>query len=648
MSVYERRAEVLGVWVVVFVLLQAVISATSIARVACVRVVSEHTADTTDLRRFREFPAWKDKTGNELALSIWKYLCDYETGLYHFSEILEGPDPFDEYATVRDPLKILNVYNMAYCGIFGPLLDGIYQGVGFKQGRSFGLELWNHCATEVWYADGWHYLDLDVRGALLDENGIAVSLDEARRNRDLWVNPPTSVEPFFPKDHDKNKVFEIYRDSNIHYYYRWFQGCHTMDFYLRQGESFTRWWSPQGGRWHHLPRYNKTEWVKRLIQTKPVGTKPNHRDFTRWNHGNGLFHYAPDLRETSTDFEDGVYAVRNLAPGKQGLHIADGGEAEVTFEVFTPYIIVAKISDLDDISDDAEASVVTLQTALPVGVSISLDYGRTWQSVASTKSRGKAIMDLTHIVKGTYGYLLRLTTSGTKGAAAIRSLVIDTWVQVAPISLPRLKKGENHLRYEMGDRYGLITVPMLISPNTGDPEDLAKYLVEMPKDYDPQRHTCRIRGEAIMRLAAPVGTKIAWFTVGATFRTHQGGQAERTDNRIAYAVGQPRNFKEIYKSSVPTWVNHWRYNWDTDVLPEKPTDEVYVKYVGDPGLNVVRACLHLLPKRPPQKRVRIVHGYRMDGQPYRKTVDLDGSASYTIQCESKPENVFIEIAVPSN
>ena len=616
--------------------------------VACVRVVSEHTADTTDLKRFRQFPAWKDKTGNDLALAIWQYLCDYETGLYHFNEILESPDPFDEYATVRDPLKILNVYNMAYCGIFGPLLDGIYQGVGFEQGRSFGLELWNHCATEVWYGGGWHYLDLDVRGVLLDANGMVVSLDEAGRNRDLWINPPKSIKPFFPKDHDKDKVFKIYRDSNIHYYYRWFQACHTMDFYLRQGESFTRWWSPQGGRWHHLPRYNKTKWLKRLIKTEPVGMKPNHRDFTRWNHGNGFFRYAPDLRETSTDFEDGVYSVHNLSPGKQGLHVASDGKGEVVFEVFTPYIIVAKVNDLDDASDDAEASVVTLEALAPVSLSVSLNHGLTWESAGTIKPKEKKTVDLTRMVKGTYGYLLKLTTSGTKGVPAIKSLVIDTWVQVAPISLPRLKKGKNHLRYEIGDRYGLETIPVLISPNTADPRDLAKYLVDMPKDYDPKRHTCRIRGGMVMRLAAPVGMKIAWLTVGATFRTHQGKQAKRTDNRIAYAVGQPKDFKEIYKSSVPTWVNHWRCNWDTDILLDKPTDEVYVKYVGAPGLNVIRACLHLLPKRPPQKRVRIVHGYRMDGRLYRKKVDLDGPANYTIQCESKPENVFIEICVPSN
>ena len=125
-----------------FLILSAVMTSVSSARVACIRLTSEHTADTTDLKRFRQFSEWKDKTGNELAIAVWKYLCGYETGLYHFNEILEGPDTFDEYATVRDPLKILNVYNMAYCGIFGPVMDGIFQGIGFERGRSFGVELW--------------------------------------------------------------------------------------------------------------------------------------------------------------------------------------------------------------------------------------------------------------------------------------------------------------------------------------------------------------------------------------------------------------------------------------------------------------------------------------------------------------------------
>jgi hypothetical protein len=622
-------------------------TSTSIAKVLCVRLTSEHNADTTDLMRFRQFHQWKNKTGNDLAIEIWKYLCDYETGLYHFNEILEGPDPFDEYATVRDPLKILNVYNMAYCGIFGPVLDGIFQGIGFEQGRSFGVEIWNHCATELWYDNSWHYFDLDVRGILVDSDGTVASLDEARQNRSLWTNPPIKIEPFFPNDQDKNKVFEIYRDSRIHYYYRWFEGSHTMDFYLRQGESFTRYWMPQGGRWNHLPRYNQTKWIKDLIQTEPVGTKPNHRHFTRWNHGNGLFHYAPDLSEASTDFADGVYAVNNLAAGKEGLHLKQAGEGSVIFEVFTPYIIVAKINELDDLSDDAEASVVTIESFLPADASVSLDNGITWEAAGKIEPDRKVILDLTHKIKGTYGYLLKLSMSGKESSPAIKSITIDTWVQVAPISLPRLKKGKNHLRYELGDRYGLLTIPMLIKPNTADPADLQKHLVAMPADYDPQQHTCRIKGDAILRLAAPAGTKIAWFTAGATFRTYQGQQAGKTDNRIAYSVGRPENFKQIYKSSVPTWTNHWRCNWDTDVMLDKPAEQVYVKFTGNPGLNVIRACLHLLPKQPSKTGLRITHGYSINGQLQTKTIDLDKPKDYTIECDGEPENVFIKIAVPS-
>ncbi len=647
MLVSNQRPRTLIYYVIILFMLLALMTGSSVSKVACIRLTSEHTADVTDLGRFRQFHQWKDKTGNDLAIAVWKYLCGYETGLYHFNEILEGPDTFDEYATVRDPLKILNVYNMAYCGIFGPVMDGIFQGIGFEPGRSFGVELWNHCATELWYDQAWHYFDLDVRGILVDANGTVASLDEVKRNRRLWTNPSIKIDPFFPNNEDMNKVFEIYRDSKIDYNYRWFEGSHTMDFYLRQGESFTRWWNPQGGRWNHLPRYNKTKWIKDLIQTEPVGVKPNHRHFTRWNHGNGLFHYAPDLSETSTDCKDGVYAVHNLVPGTEGLHLKKAGNGHAIFEVFTPYIIVAKINDLEDMTDDTEASVVTIESYLPVDAEVSLDNGFTWETAGTIKPGGKVNLDLTHKVKGTYGYLLKLSTSGNESSPAIKSITIDTWVQVAPISLPRLKKGKNRLNYELGDRYGLLTIPMLINPNTSDPADLQKHLIAMPEDYNPERHTCRIKGDVILHLAAPAGMKIAWFSAGATFRTYQGQQASKTDNRIAYSVDRPVEFNEIYKSSVPTWTNHWRCNWDADVVLDKPAEQVFVKYTGNPGLNTIRACLHMLPKQPTNTGLHITHGFSINNQVQTKTIHLDKPDDYTIECEGEPENIFIEMTVPS-
>ncbi len=635
----------IAIWHVAMVCLLLMPTMTT-ARVVCPRLTSNHIADTTDLGRFRQFHEWKDKTGNELALAIWRYLSDYETGLYHFNEILEGPDSFDEYATVRDPLKILNIYNMAYCGIFGPVLDGIYHGVGFETGRSFGLEAWNHCATEVRYDDNWHYLDVDVRGVLVRPDGVVASLAEAQRNQSLWTNPPATLQPFFPTDPDKAKIFNIYKDSPVNNYYRWFEMGHTMDFYLRSGESFTRFWAPQGGRWHHLPRYAKTKWVRDLIEEKPRGPKPNHREFSRWNHGNGLFEYQPLLTNRYTDFEDGYYDAKNLRPGTDGLEIARAGEAEITFEVFTPYIIVPKINDLDDSHDDAEASVVTVHGALPIDLFVSLDHGISWKAVGKAQPRTETALDLTPLVSGTYGYLLKLRTAGRAGATAIEDLNIRTWVQVAPISLPALKEGETTFHYDAGDRYDQRTVPMLVNPNVADPNDLTKYALQMPSDYDPSRQTCRIRGDVIVRLAAPPRAKISWFTVGGAFRTHQGRQAEQTDNRIAYAVGRPEDFTEVYRSHVPTWVNHWRYNWDGDVVLSEPAEVVYVKYTAKTGLNTIRACLHLLPEQTPETDLKVVHAYRLDGRLIETERRLSGPSTYTIDCDGDPENVSIRLEVP--
>jgi hypothetical protein len=627
------------------VLLILPLTAEARCEVLCPRVSSEHNADVTDLIRFREYHKWKNKHGQELAVAVWQYLCDTETGLYHMQAITDGPDPWSEYSLVRDPIKLLNVYNVGFCGIFGPVMDGVFQGIGFETGRAFGVPKWAHTTTEVWYDGAWHYFDLDVRGALMKPDGTIASVAEAQADRSLWVNPQRPIEPFFPKDTNKARVFEIYRDSRIDNFYRWFQGGHAMDFRLRQGETFTRWWRPQGGRWHHLPAFN-TGFVRKLLEKPPIGYKSNHPEFSVWTQGNGLWRYAPNLTAASSDLADGVQSVRNLRPGEEGLGLAAAGDGEVVFEVFSPWIIVPKVNNLDDPDDDTEASIMTLDAAAPVTVSVSLDHGRSWENV-TTVARGQHAVDLTRWVKGTYGFLVRLTASGKANQLVLRSLAIETWFQVAPISLPRLKRGENRCRYEIGDRYGRPTAVMFVTPNVADPEDLKKYVVEMPADYAIERRTSRIRGDVILKLEAPRGTMIDWFTAGACFNTYQNEGAKKTNNRIAYAVDEPTNFKEIYKADVPTWVNHWRYQWDEDVRLEKPTELAFIRYTGRPGLNVMRATLHLRPDKSPETAVEITHAYKVAGKLIEKTIAMPQPGDYTVSAEGEPENVFIRLAVPS-
>ena len=74
---------------------------------------------------------------------------------------------------------------------------------------------------------------------------------------------------------------------------------------------------------------------------------------------------------------------------------------------------------------------------------------------------------------------------------------------------------------------------------------------------------------------------------------------------------------------------------------------VYVKFHGDPGLNTMRACLHLLPPDPPSSNLRITHTYTMDGRHYDQTVDLAQPGPYTISCDGDPQDISLTMAVPS-
>jgi hypothetical protein len=169
----------------------------------------------------------------------------------------------------------------------------------------------------------------------------------------------------------------------------------------------------------------------------------------------------------------------------------------------------------------------------------------------------------------------------------------------------------------------------------------------MPKDYDLDRKTARIRGNVILKLEPPQGMSIDWFTPGACFNTHQNQGAKNTDNRIAYAVDEPANFQEVYKANVPTWVNHWRYQWDEDVRLEKPAKSVFVRYTGNPGVNVIRATVHLTPRKPPHKNIQVTHAYQVGGELIEKVFELKNPGEYTVNVEGEPKNTYIRLAVPS-
>jgi hypothetical protein len=411
-------------------------------------------------------------------------------------------------------------------------------------------------------------------------------------------------------------------------------GGHTMDYVLRRGETLTRWWKPQGDRWNEAESYHQDPHIRSIIEREPRGPKCKHPSFTIHTHGNGRFVYAPDLTERSVDFADGIYESKGVKPGPEGL----AGEGYAVFEVRSPYVIVPRVGKAETTDDDCDASVVKLDAA-GVSMSVSLDNGLTWVVPSSP--------DLTPLVSGRYGYLLRLDFEGKKAVA--RSLEITTWVQLHPASLPSLRKGRNEMRYVTGDHFGLDGHVVEIRTNGSDRQDFLKVLSEPPADFDPSRTTSRARGPFVAKVTAPPGMKIAWFSGGGAFATHQGGAAPQTKNAMAWAADRPESFREFYRAEVPAGQSHWHMNADVEVKLDNPAKTVYIRYVGDPGVNSLRIYAHCVEENPPAPTpVSITHAWRERGNLKTKTVSLEKPGAYEIVAEDDPEDEYVELSVPTS
>jgi hypothetical protein len=606
------------------------------------RVLSPYHADAYSMKTFAQFPRWRELKNDALAWEVYRYLADPRTGLFPLGQgAQEGQDVMSEYRIVRDPVKLINVYGFGFCGVLGPTMAGVCADMGLGKSRTLILPGWHHVVAETYYDDRWHYLDLDCRAAFRRPDGSLASMAEAQRDAELWKGPRGPL--FFPLD-PLPQVRKAYAKTKIEPYHGFPFSGHTMDYVLRRGETFTRWWTPQGGRWQHAPHFHQDAFFRNLFERAPRGPRCKHEGWTIHSHGNGRFVYQPNLTSRSADFTDGVYDAANVHPAARGLTLQRAGKGHAIFEVRSPYVIVPLVNKLDTTDDDREASVVQVD-ATGATLAISLDNGLTWKDLGEVRGS----LDLTPYVSGRYGYLLKLSLRGEPNEAVVRALTITTWVELAPASLPALRQGKNRMEYRTGDHHGLHSRVVEIRTNGSDRDDFLHYLQEAPKDFDPARSTARARGPFVVKVQAPPGCKIAWFSAGGNFNTHQREAARNTHNSIAYAVEQPRDFQTIYQAEVPSDQEHWHYNADREVKLPTPARIVYLRYVGDPGVNNLRIYAHCVEdKEPAPTPVVIRHVWTEKGVRHSDTQRLTKPGPYEIACEAEPVNESIELAVPSD
>jgi hypothetical protein len=204
------------------------------------------------------------------------------------------------------------------------------------------------------------------------------------------------------------------------------------------------------------------------------------------------------------------------------------------------------------------------------------------------------------------------------------------------------------MEYRTGDERGLPSRVLAIQTNGSDRADFFKYLHEPPADFDAKRATTgRARGPFVVKVQAPPGTKIAWLSAGGNFVTHQGEQAANTKNAITYST-DGRDFQPLYQATVPTDQSHWHYNADRELVLDKPASVVYLRYLGDPGVNNLRIYAHCVADRPrPRSSVTIKHAWKTGGEIKTFATTLDKPGSYEIDVAEGAVDDSIEQSIPS-
>lgn len=630
---------------------------TASARWYSPRIISPRVADAYSCRTFAEHPAWRDLAPEAKARAMFDYLTDPETGLFPpGGAVFEGPEKHYEYAMVRDPIKLINVYGCGFCDAVGPAMAGLWEQGGCGPARTISLPGMQHTLCEVFAKEQWRYIDLDLRGVFLDKNGQLRSLDEARQDGSLWERKPGLG--FFPKD-DLAALKKQYEATEVNHRYGVAATGHTMDFLIRRGETFTRWWQPQGDRWLVHEADLKDKPYRELLERAPRGPKPKHADWSKHTHGNGRFVYEPSLKGkaadgTSTDFEDGAFDSHNVQVTDAGLTLIKPGDGWAVFEVRSPYVIVPEVGQIDDVKDDKEASVIEAD-GTEVTLAWSPDFGDTWITLEPKK--WPAILDLTAQVAGSYGYLLKVGMKGKPDAAVLKSLKITTWVQVAPASLPALRAGENSFELKSGDHHGLPTRVLSIQPNPTDENQFLHYLLRAPKEFDPTSHSERAKGTLLARLPSLPKTKIAWFSAGASFRMSVGNPDNPPRNAIRFAPNSPRDFQPLFQDGPgsttalarPTEQTHWHYNVDREVKLDTSANAIYVEYVGHPSLNAYRLIAHCLDDQPrPATPLTVKHVWTEGDLPKEHSQTQHAAGRYAITAGAAPVNTLIELSAPSS
>lgn len=432
--------------------LQLTIANTGDTPVRWPRLVANGVRDWSTFDRLLEDFTRGATNDQEKAFFIWESM---RQNRYHCLPLF----PDDEF---HDPVRMFNSYGLQLCDDMGNCGCSVFKRAGLGK-PTYTIDptvyaLNGHVQCEAVVNNQWQFLDIDQDAFYLDrENAHPVSGSEVARDHDL-VRREVHYGPVFGNWNASESAAALFGPDDKRTYRA--IGGHEMSYTLRPGERAVFRWDNVGKWVAHSP-----EWDRR----------PPY-------FGNSQFVYEPRLvtgEATATDI---------VAPTAPGGRLAGGSaKASLSYEIAIPWSICGGSVRAEFVGQE-ETDRFAVDLVLPDKEPQRIWEGQGKGEVLCEASLDQALAPRVAPVKHTYQLVVSLASASERHGANLKSLRIMTDIMTAPLSLPRLQRGTNVLRYS-DEQAGPHEVTI-----THEWQEVADYPVPQPPAeplYPPDRQTVR-------------------------------------------------------------------------------------------------------------------------------------------------------------
>jgi hypothetical protein len=611
------------------------------------RVTGTERADFFTIEDLLSFKAFKGKKDQDFAIALWKYFADKKDGSYHFWGTWEQNGYPEIRFRVNDPLKFINVYGWMICGNHSMFQHQVQKRAGYRS-RQVGIV--GHSICEIYYKGAWHLLDIDMHSYYLKKNGVIASVKELTENpEELILNNKSVSDPNNLPDRPVEGYYRMYRDSRGKWMVPpdWNLETHTMTFYLRPGESILR-STMNEGKYDFAP-----EWLSSVKQyNKEWHGYPRERYAPFRTFGNGKLVYKPDLASRSEDVAKGIWEIKGITQTNKGLK----GPGYAIFRFQSPYLFTGKpVLNKKKVPHLKKGMIVHedgpwawFKGKGNIIVDASKD-GNDWKEECSCrKGEYEGSLDLTMYAQGRYEFYVRIRLGDT---GSLSGFSVEAPFMVAPISVPRLKKGKNILKFKENDQHGLPTVPYVMRPDFRNKESIEKGIgsvlngtVVQGKPWSTIMPVGNSEMKVVIPLKAPEGKKIASFYAWCSIFERDPKEPDMQAS-IEYSLDR-NTWKTIKKIDICASGCGWDTALEGNVKLETPADMVYVRISSPKGIAALENRLDLLTGQEDSGTPRIICRWK-EGKKKKKKEFTKGLGRMEITCKEEPEGFSYEIIQPS-